>query len=178
MRLSLDDAAAAPGEEVEVRATTVTLRPPHRHDRKLPTVTVNVVLVEETNPPDGVTPIQWLLVTTLPIDDPEQVPVERLGPLIEHCDAFPERVNVEFVAVRGRAELVQRTWERGTGETLACGSGACASAVAAVLTGRCERELTIHLRGGDLEIRWPDPGGPVWLTGLAAHVFDGEIEIP
>lgn len=111
------------------------------------------------------------------VDDPEAAPVERLGPRIEHCDAFPERVNVEFVAVRGRSELVQRTWERGTGETLACGSGACASAVAAALTGRADREVTVHLRGGDLEIRWPDPGGPVWLTGPAAHVFDGEIEI-
>ena len=70
---------------------------------------------------------------------------------------FPERVNVEFVGVRSRTELVQRTWERGSGETLACGSGACAVGVAGVLSGRAERDVRIRLRGGTLRIRWPDP---------------------
>jgi diaminopimelate epimerase len=112
------------------------------------------------------------------VADPERAAVERLGPKLENHPAFPERVNVEFVAVRSRRELEQRTWERGSGETLACGSGACAAAVAAILSGRSEREVRVRLRGGELEIRWPDPEAPVFMTGPAAHVFDGEIEIP
>jgi diaminopimelate epimerase len=112
------------------------------------------------------------------VDDPERFPVERLGPRIEHHDAFPERVNVEFVGVVSRTELVQRTWERGSGETLACGSGACAVGVAAVLSGRAERDVRIRLRGGTLRIRWPANDGPVYMTGPAAHVFDGEIAWP
>ena len=112
------------------------------------------------------------------VDDPELFEVERFGPALELHPAFPERTNVEFVAVRSETELVQRTWERGCGETLACGSGACAAAVAAVLTGRAARDVWIHLRGGELRIRWPESDGPVWLTGPATSVFEGEIEIP
>jgi diaminopimelate epimerase len=112
------------------------------------------------------------------VDDPDAYPVERIGRLIEHHSAFPERVNVEFVGVRSRGELVQRTWERGSGETLACGSGACAVGVAAVLSGRAERDVRIQLRGGVLRIRWPESDGPVYMTGPAAHVFDGELEWP
>ncbi len=80
--------------------------------------------------------------------------------------------------MRSPTELEQRTWERGTGETLACGSGACASLVAAVLSGRSERSVAIRLRGGTLSLRWPRDDGPVWLTGPAAHVFDGELSLP
>jgi diaminopimelate epimerase len=112
------------------------------------------------------------------VDDPERFPVERVGPRIEHHAAFPERVNVEFVGVVSRGELVQRTWERGSGETLACGSGACATGVAAVLSGRADRDVRIRLRGGTLRIRWPANDGPVYMTGPAAHVFDGEIAWP
>ncbi len=112
------------------------------------------------------------------VDDPETFPVETVGSEIERNPAFPERTNVEFVAVRGPDRIVQRTWERGTGETLACGSGACAAAVAAVLTGRTGREVQIELRGGILNVRWPEDAGPVWMTGPASHVFDGELELP
>jgi diaminopimelate epimerase len=111
------------------------------------------------------------------VDDPETAPVLTLGPAIENHAAFPERTNVEFVAVRSRSLLEQRTWERGTGETLACGSGACAAAVAAVLAGKAERSVTVKLRGGELQVSWPDPAGPVWLRGPAEHVFDGELEV-
>lgn len=110
------------------------------------------------------------------VDDPETTPVEQLGPALENHVAFPQRTNVEFVAVRSPRKLEQRTWERGTGETLACGSGACASAVAAMLSGRSERDVEIVLRGGTLRIRWPEDEGPVWMTGPAAHVFDGELD--
>jgi diaminopimelate epimerase len=110
------------------------------------------------------------------VDDPETTPVQRLGPALENHPAFPERTNVEFVAVRSSSAVEQRTWERGTGETLACGSGACAAAVACVLSERTGRELVVQLRGGELEIRWPGPGEPVRMAGPAAHVFDGEID--
>ncbi|MFI5316765.1 MAG: diaminopimelate epimerase [Myxococcota bacterium] len=112
------------------------------------------------------------------VGDPEDAPVERLGPRIENHAAFPERVNVEFVGVVSPDQLVQRTWERGSGETLACGSGACAAAVAGVLSGRSSRDVSIRLRGGTLRIRWPANDGPVYMTGPAAHVFDGELEWP
>jgi diaminopimelate epimerase len=111
------------------------------------------------------------------VDDPETAPVERLGPAIERHPAFPNRVNVEFVAPRGRERLLQRTWERGAGETLACGSGACAAAVVSILRGVTDRRLTVELRGGSLEIAWPADDAHVEMTGPAAHVFDGEIAV-
>jgi diaminopimelate epimerase len=112
------------------------------------------------------------------VDDPETFPVERFGPRLERHPVFPQRANVEFVALRSRRELVQRTWERGTGETLACGSGACAVAVAAILSGRADRELDIRLRGGTLHIRWPSDDSAVWMSGPAASVFEGELDWP
>ena len=111
------------------------------------------------------------------VDDPETAPVERLGPAIERHPAFPNRVNVEFVAPRGRTQLLQRTWERGAGETLACGSGACAAAVVSILRGVVDRRLTVELRGGSLEIAWPADDAHVEMTGPAAHVFEGRIAI-
>jgi diaminopimelate epimerase len=111
------------------------------------------------------------------VDDPETAPVERLGPLIEHHPAFPNRVNVEFVAVEDRGLVRQRTWERGTGETLACGSGACAVAVVSILRGLVDRRLRIALRGGELEIAWADDGAHVQMTGPAAEVFSGRLPL-
>jgi diaminopimelate epimerase len=111
------------------------------------------------------------------VADPEAAPVERLGPLIEHHPAFPNRVNVEFVTPVGRNRIRQRTWERGSGETLACGSGACAVAVVSMLRGLVERSVTIELRGGELEIDWDSDESPVFMTGPAAEVFSGEYPI-
>jgi diaminopimelate epimerase len=112
------------------------------------------------------------------VDDPDAAPVERLGPRVERHPAFPNRVNVEFVAPRGRRRLRQRTWERGTGETLACGSGACAAAVVSMLRGLVEGRVTVELRGGELEIAWEGEGTPVFMTGPAAEVFTGRIAVP
>jgi len=112
------------------------------------------------------------------VEDPERAPVERWGPLIENHRAFPNRTNVEFVAAVGRDRIRQRTWERGVGETLACGSGACAVAVAAMLRGAVDDEITIELRGGELEISWRGDDAPVYMTGPAAEVFTGEWTIP
>jgi diaminopimelate epimerase len=100
--------------------------------------------------------------------------VLNVGPKLEVDSHFPKRVNVEFVEVLGRTELRQRTWERGSGETYACGTGACAVCVAGVLTGRSERRVNIHLRGGDLSIEWSEKDNHVYMTGPAAEVFSGE----
>jgi diaminopimelate epimerase len=113
----------------------------------------------------------------LEVDDVDRAPVERLGPRIERHAAFPNRVNVEFVQVLGRDRVRQRTWERGTGETLACGSGACAVAVASILRGRTDRELAVELRGGTLRIAWPADDAPVLMTGPAVEVFRGRIPL-
>ena len=106
------------------------------------------------------------------VEDVDAAPLETLGPALERHAAFPRRTNVEFVQVLSRTAVRQRTWERGVGETLACGTGACAVAVAGVLTGRTEHEVTVHLSGGDLHVRWDEAGG-VRMTGPAVEVFDG-----
>ncbi|MGH7856843.1 MAG: diaminopimelate epimerase [Candidatus Binatia bacterium] len=101
-----------------------------------------------------------------------------IGPGFEHHEIFPRRVNTELVEVLSRRELRMRVWERGSGETEACGTGACAAAVAGVLTGRAERRVTIHLLGDDLEIDWRESDGHVTMRGEAVEVYRGEIEIP
>ncbi len=109
------------------------------------------------------------------VGDVDTAPVERLGRAIEHHPAFPNRVNVEFIELVDRTRLRQRTWERGTGETLACGSGACAASVVSMLRGIVDREIVVELRGGELEIAWADDQAPVLMTGPAQHVFAGTI---
>lgn len=103
--------------------------------------------------------------------------LEKLGPQLEHHPYFPERTNVEFVTVRDRQCLILRVWERGAGETLASGTGACAAVVAAVLRGLCEREVTVCLAGGDLQIVWDEKDGHLHLTGPAEICFEGEYEV-
>jgi diaminopimelate epimerase len=98
-----------------------------------------------------------------------------IGPQVERAPQFPARVNVEFVEVLSRTELKQRTWERGSGETLACGTGASAVCVAGVLSGRTERRALIHLLGGDLELEWNAGDNCVYKTGPAVEVFSGEM---
>jgi diaminopimelate epimerase len=102
--------------------------------------------------------------------------LDRLGPRFEHHPFFPERVNTEFVALRSRRELDFRVWERGSGETMACGTGACAALVAAAVTGRSDRHAVIHLRGGDLEIEW-GVDDRVAMTGGAAEVFSADLDL-
>jgi len=109
--------------------------------------------------------------------DPHGLDIERIGPHFEHHPFFPERVNTEFVRVDSPTELTMRVWERGSGETFACGTGACAVAVAAVLTGRAERRSVVHLRGGDLEIEYHD-SGEVVMTGPTVEVFSATVRIP
>ena len=111
------------------------------------------------------------------MDNPDTAPVERLGPQIEHHPAFPNRVNAEFVAMVGRDRIRQRTWERGTGETLACGSGACAVAVVSILRGLSDRRVAVELRGGVLEIAWERDDASVRMTGPAAEVYSGVFTV-
>ena len=98
--------------------------------------------------------------------------VLKLGPEIENHALFPSRINVEFARIDSPEEITMRVWERGSGETLACGTGACATHVAAVLNKKCGPKTTLHLLGGDLEIEW-ESGGPVFMTGPAETVFEG-----
>jgi diaminopimelate epimerase len=108
------------------------------------------------------------------VPDVERYPVEALGPVLEHHPAFPRRVNVHFVTVLGADEVRMRTWERGSGITLACGTGACAVCVAGVLTGKTGRTILAHLPGGDLALEWAGDGHSVFMTGPATEVFSGE----
>ena len=111
------------------------------------------------------------------VDDVEQAPLARDGPLIEHHRRFPRRVNAGFMQVLDRRAIRLRVWERGAGETLACGSGACAAAVAGILRGALDSPVTVHARGGELRIAWAGAGRAVLMSGPAQAVFEGEIEL-
>ena len=110
-------------------------------------------------------------------DNVDALDLEEIGPLFEHHELFPDRVNTEFVEVTGENELRMRVWERGNGETLACGTGACASVVAATLNGYCEKgvDVKVRLLGGDMIIKYTDE--TVYKTGDCKKVFDGIVEI-
>ncbi len=105
-------------------------------------------------------------------------PVTSLGPKMETDPIFPKRINVEFAEVVDRRTIRLRVWERGAGETLACGTGACATAVAAAWTGRTDRDVTVKLPGGDLKIRWDEKSNRVYMTGPAVTVFEGRLDLP
>lgn len=111
------------------------------------------------------------------IDDVKGLEIEKIGPKFENHEMFPDRVNTEFVHVIDRKTVEMRVWERGSGETLACGTGACAVAVASILNGLTEDEVTVKLLGGDLKIFWDRKENTVYMTGSATTVFDGEIDI-
>ena len=111
-------------------------------------------------------------------NSPREFPLEKVGPLFENNAVFPDRTNTEFINVVDRKNLEMRVWERGSGETLACGTGACASAVAAILNGYADNDVTVHLIGGDLKISWSgNENDSVFMTGPATTVFEGNIEL-
>jgi diaminopimelate epimerase len=142
---------------------------PNRYTVTVPTLgrSFEVVLVSMGNPH-----------ATIFVDDPAAVDLEKVGPLIEHHPAFPRRINVHFVRVISESEVTMRTWERGSGITLACGTGACAVAVSGALVGLTGRSLLAHLPGGDLKLDWRESDGHVLMTGAAAEVFTGEWPSP
>ncbi len=109
------------------------------------------------------------------VEDTKNFPIEKIGSLFERHEMFPERVNTEFVKVLDRENISMRVWERGSGETWACGTGACASAVASVINGYTDGKVTVHMLGGNLHIRYDGEGGQVYMTGPAVEVFRGEL---
>lgn len=111
------------------------------------------------------------------MDDVKNLKIEAIGPYFEVHEKFPDRTNTEFVEVKDRSHVSMRVWERGSGETLACGTGACATAVACVLNGKTDREVEVALLGGTLFIRWDREKDTVYMTGPAVEVFHGEIEM-
>jgi diaminopimelate epimerase len=160
-----------------VDSATLDMGPPRLERGEIPMVGKPGRVVDEPLAVNGET----LRVTAVSMGNPhavtfvastERAPVATLGPLVERHAAFPRRTNAHFVEVLGPTEVRQRTWERGSGETHACGTGACAVTVAGVLTGRTGRDLTLHLLGGDLHVRWPEHGH-VFLTGPCVEVFEG-----
>ena len=110
-------------------------------------------------------------------ETPDALSLPDIGPLFERHAFFPKRVNTEFVSVMDRAHVRMRVWERGTGETLACGTGCCATAVACVLNGVTDRHVTVSVLGGEIECEWDEETGHVYMTGPATTVFDGEIDL-
>ena len=107
------------------------------------------------------------------VRDVAKIPLARLGPMIEFHQAFSRRINAHFVQVHSRSEVTMRTWERGTGITLACGTGACAVCVAGAAEGLTDREIVAHLPGGDLNLRWDERTNHVFKTGPATEIFRG-----
>ena len=110
-------------------------------------------------------------------EDVKKFPVENIGPKFENHPMFPDRVNTEFVQVLNRNEVNMRVWERGSGETFACGTGTCATVVACVLNGLTDDEVTVHLLGGDIFVKYDRQNNTVWMTGPAAIAFEGTIDI-
>lgn len=165
-------------------SATVDMGAPRLRPEQIPT-TLNSGHDQVVNVPLTVGGVD-LLVTCVSMGNPHCVCfvpeasddlVLRVGPLIEHHPLFPKRTNVEFVEVLNRAEVRQRTWERGSGETWACGTGASAVCVAGVLTGQTDNEILNHLRGGDLRLRWSGGDSSVMMTGPATEVFSGEFPL-
>ncbi|MDE5941145.1 MAG: diaminopimelate epimerase, partial [Muribaculaceae bacterium] len=109
------------------------------------------------------------------VDDLSQTDVHGVGAELERHPIWPDRSNIEFAEVKSADEVVMRVWERGSGETMACGTGACATAVAAALTGRTGRAVTVRLLGGDLKIEWDEKTNHVFMSGPASTVFLGEV---
>lgn len=165
-----------------VERVRVDMGPPILEPELIPT------LLEGRPPVDAPLSIgdQTFLVTAVSMGNPHAViyipdvdafPLEKLGPQIERHSVFPRRVNVHVVQVVEPKVVRMRTWERGSGITLACGTGACAVCVAGVLTGRTERRIQAHLPGGMLELEWPSSEASVFMTGPATEVFSGNLEL-
>lgn len=168
------------GKAVQIR---VNMGAPILEPFKIPVISEKEIVIDEPILADGkeyrITAVSMgnpHAVTY--IDDVKGLDIEKIGPQFEHHPIFPDRVNTEFVKVLDRHTVEMRVWERGAGETLACGTGACAVAVASILNGLTEDEVTVKLLGGDLKIYWDRKENLVYMTGPAEVVFDGEIKLP
>lgn len=166
--------------EGKVARITVNMGQPELNPVKIPVQAEGEQVVDEPIEVNGTTYKMTCVSMGNPhcivfVDDTAAFPLEEIGPMFENHERFPKRVNTEFIQILNRKEVNMRVWERGSGETLACGTGACASAVACVLNGLTENEITLHLLGGDLIVRWDQEENLVYMTGPAKVVFDGEI---
>jgi diaminopimelate epimerase len=174
----------------KVEQVTVDMGEPILEAEKIPTTLPGPRVVDLPLATVGALPTDWFeacgldaRLTCVSMGNPHavlycrevgKVPLERVGPILETLPVFPRRINVHFVQVHAPGEATMRTWERGSGITLACGTGACAVAVAGVLTGRTARRLLAHLPGGDLQLEWREGDNHVFMTGPAVEVFSGE----
>ena len=170
-------------EEGKVTWVTVDMGEPELRPEFIPVVSENEKVINEVIHAVGK---DWEM-TCVSMGNPHCVifigepvkdfPLHEIGPQFESHERFPKRINTEFIEVLDRKTVNMRVWERGSGETMACGTGACASTVAAILCGHTDDEITLHLPGGDLLVRWNRDNNRVYMTGPATIVFDGEIEL-
>ena len=167
-------------EDGKVQLVTVNMGSPELVPENIPVKSDKERLVKEPIVVDGTTYEMTCVSMGNPhcivfVEDTKTFPLEEVGPKFETHVVFPNRVNAEFIQILDRKTVNMRVWERGSGETLACGTGACASAVACVLNDLTDDEITIHLLGGDLQIKWDREQNLVYMTGPAKVVFDGEL---
>ena len=182
LTLYLRDAKA--GEQANqgkvVDTVRVDMGEPETVAEKVPVISKNEKAVDEPIEVDGKAYQMTCVSMGNPhavvfVDDVEHFPIAEIGPKFEHHPAFPNRVNAEFVQIINRNTVKMRVWERGTGETLACGTGSCATAVACILNGLTDTAVTVKLLGGDLQIEWDKLKNRVYMTGSATTVFTGEF---
>jgi diaminopimelate epimerase len=168
-------------ENGKVTLVTVNMGEPELVPAKIPVKSEKEILIKEPIEVKGKTYEMTCVSMGNPhcvvfVEDTAAFPLEEVGPEFEKHSVFPNRVNAEFIQILDRKTVNMRVWERGTGETLACGTGACASTVACILNGLTEEEITLHLLGGDLKVRWDREKNLVYMTGPATVVFDGEYK--
>lgn len=166
-------------ENGKVETVCVDMGEPIFAPQDIPVVAEGDIVIDE---PISVGGIEWKMTcvsmgnphAVVFVDDVKSFELEKYGPLFENHERFPKRTNTEFVHVISRTEADMRVWERGSAETWACGTGTCASVVACILKGYTDREVLVHLVGGDLVIRWDEETNHVFMTGPATEVFSGE----
>lgn len=169
-------------ENGEVTWVTVDMGAPITKPSLIPVISDKEILIKEPVTVDG--KLYELTCVSMGnphavifVDDTDSLPLESIGPKFEHHEMFPERVNTEFIQIIDRNHIKMRVWERGSGETLACGTGACASVMACILNGYTDHEVKVSLLGGELRIRYDEKANTIFMTGPAVKVFDGEIAI-
>lgn len=167
-------------EQGKVAFVKVDMGAPILEPAEIPVISQKDRVVDEPVTVDGKTYYMTAVSmgnphTVVYMEDVQGMKIEEIGPGFENHPCFPDRVNTEFVRIIDRHTVEMRVWERGSGETLACGTGACAVAVASILNGYTEDEVTVKLLGGDLKIEWDRKADRVYMTGPATVVFDGEI---
>jgi len=171
-------------ENGKVKSAAVNMGAPITEPSKIP---VNIIAETVINKPINVAGKEYAVTCVsmgnphciLFVDDADGIEIERIGPLFENHPLFPDRINTEFIQLLDGKTFKMRVWERGAGETLACGTGACASTAAAILNGYCKKDedISVILKGGILTIRWDSKSGDIFMTGPAETVCTGEIEI-